>query len=119
MAAARANRRLGHLAPHKEEAIDRACIMIVDGRHHDQFVVDAVQGGAGTSTNMNGIVVRWLEGRGSLGSDLSVERCSAAFGSKLLPSSPTARSGLIARPAPNRILKMDALTQKIVSKDKF
>ena len=53
-AAARANRRLGHLAPAKADAIDRACDLIAkDGRFHDQFVVDAVQGGAGTSTNMN------------------------------------------------------------------
>lgn len=52
-AAARANRRLGHLAPAKADAIERACDLIAGGRFHDQFVVDAVQGGAGTSTNMN------------------------------------------------------------------
>ena len=53
-AAARANRRLGHLPAAKAEAIERACDLIArDGRFHDQFVVDAVQGGAGTSTNMN------------------------------------------------------------------
>ena len=53
-AAARANRRLGHLPAAKAEAIDRACDLIAkEGRYHNQFVVDAVQGGAGTSTNMN------------------------------------------------------------------
>src|ERR1700691_1895292 len=53
-AAARANRRLGHLAAAKADAIDRACDLIAkDGRFHDQFVVDAIQGGAATSTNMN------------------------------------------------------------------
>jgi aspartate ammonia-lyase len=53
-AAARANRRLGNLSPEKAEAIERACSLIAEnGRFHDQFVVDAVQGGAGTSTNMN------------------------------------------------------------------
>ncbi|HXW70046.1 MAG TPA: aspartate ammonia-lyase [Methylocella sp.] len=53
-AAARANRRLKQLAPEKAEAIDSACDLIAkDGRFLDQFVVDAVQGGAGTSTNMN------------------------------------------------------------------
>ncbi|MGH6857766.1 MAG: lyase family protein, partial [Methylocella sp.] len=53
-AAARANRRLTQLAPEKADAIDRACDLIAkDGRFLDQFVVDAVQGGAGTSTNMN------------------------------------------------------------------
>ena len=53
-AAARANRRLGYLPAAKAEAIERACSIIGNnGEHHDQFVVDAVQGGAGTSTNMN------------------------------------------------------------------
>jgi aspartate ammonia-lyase len=52
-AAARANRRLGYLAAEKADAIERACTLIAEGRYHDQFVVDAVQGGAGTSTNMN------------------------------------------------------------------
>ncbi|HEX2941175.1 MAG TPA: aspartate ammonia-lyase [Rhodopila sp.] len=54
LAAARANRRLGLLPPAKAAAIERGCDMIAnEGRFHDQFVVDAVQGGAGTSTNMN------------------------------------------------------------------
>ncbi|PPQ36567.1 aspartate ammonia-lyase [Rhodopila globiformis] len=54
LAAARANRRLGYLDPVKAAAIEQACEMIAcEGRFHDQFVVDAVQGGAGTSTNMN------------------------------------------------------------------
>lgn len=53
-AAARANRRLGSLDPAKAAAIEAACVSIVrDGINHDQFVVDVVQGGAGTSTNMN------------------------------------------------------------------
>lgn len=53
-AAARANRNLGHLSPHKADLIERACTLIAsEGRYHDQFVVDVVQGGAGTSTNMN------------------------------------------------------------------
>lgn len=54
LAAARANRRLDCLDPVKAAAIEKACLMIADeGRFHDQFVVDAIQGGAGTSTNMN------------------------------------------------------------------
>lgn len=53
-AAARANRRLGQLPAEKADAIDRACDLIAkDRRFLDQFVVDVVQGGAGTSTNMN------------------------------------------------------------------
>ena len=47
-------RRLGYLSAEKAEAIEKACKRIGnEGKHHDQFVVDAVQGGAGTSTNMN------------------------------------------------------------------
>ncbi len=52
-AAARANLGLGLLDAEVAAAIDRACQEIVDGHHHGHFVVDAVQGGAGTSTNMN------------------------------------------------------------------
>lgn len=52
-AAALANRDLEVLAPHKAEAIVAACDDIIAGSLHDQFVVDLIQGGAGTSTNMN------------------------------------------------------------------
>jgi aspartate ammonia-lyase len=52
-AAARANRKLGHLPQDKALAIDQACDAIIAGGFAEQFVVDAIQGGAGTSTNMN------------------------------------------------------------------
>ncbi|MGC8763711.1 MAG: aspartate ammonia-lyase [Acidobacteriota bacterium] len=52
-AAALANRDLGLLAPPVAEAMARACDEIAAGALHDQFVVDMLQGGAGTSTNMN------------------------------------------------------------------
>jgi aspartate ammonia-lyase len=53
-AAARANRRLGYLEPGKADVIDRACTLVAEDRGYDAaFVVDAIQGGAGTSTNMN------------------------------------------------------------------
>jgi len=52
-AAARANRRLELLDATVAQAIDRAAQEIVDGHWHGHFVVDMVQGGAGTSTNMN------------------------------------------------------------------
>ncbi|WP_422746251.1 aspartate ammonia-lyase [Mycobacterium sp. WMMD1722] len=53
MGAARANRGFGLLGAERAEAIVTACEEIRDGRLHDQFVVDVIQGGAGTSTNMN------------------------------------------------------------------
>ena len=52
-AAARANRDLGVLSAEKADIIDKVCARIADGEWHDQFVVGVVQGGAGTSTNMN------------------------------------------------------------------
>ena len=52
-AAALANRELGMLDGEKCEVIVRACEAIRGGKLHDQFVVDVIQGGAGTSTNMN------------------------------------------------------------------
>ena len=52
-AAAQANCELGVLAKDKMEAICTACEEILAGKLHDQFVVDMIQGGAGTSTNMN------------------------------------------------------------------
>ena len=53
MAAARANMRTGLLSLEKGEAIVRAAKEITEGRLLDQFITDAFQGGAGTSTNMN------------------------------------------------------------------
>jgi aspartate ammonia-lyase len=52
-AAARANREVGVLTDQKAAWIDDACQRIIDGELHDQFVVGVIQGGAGTSTNMN------------------------------------------------------------------
>ncbi|HEX2208457.1 MAG TPA: lyase family protein, partial [Longimicrobium sp.] len=52
-AAALANRELGLLTDEVADAIVRACREVRDGKLHEQFVVDVVQGGAGTSTNMN------------------------------------------------------------------
>ncbi len=52
-AAAQANRQLGLLDATRTDAIVAACREVIDGQLHDQFVVDVIQGGAGTSTNMN------------------------------------------------------------------
>lgn len=52
-AAAQANAELGALEAKIAEAIAKACDEILAGKLHEQFVVDMIQGGAGTSTNMN------------------------------------------------------------------
>jgi len=53
MAATRANYELGLLPKQIADAIIQACQEINDNRFHSHFVVDMIQGGAGTSTNMN------------------------------------------------------------------
>ncbi len=52
-AAAHANAALGLLPREIASAIEEAAAEIRAGRHHEHFLVDAIQGGAGTSTNMN------------------------------------------------------------------
>ncbi len=52
-AAALANHELGLLDERRCDAIVKACDELLAGKLHDQFVVDVIQGGAGTSTNMN------------------------------------------------------------------
>jgi aspartate ammonia-lyase len=52
-AAALANRDLGVIEPRIADAIIRGCDRLINGEFVDQFVTDFIQGGAGTSTNMN------------------------------------------------------------------
>lgn len=52
-AAAFANNEIGLLSDELKEAISFACDELIAGKFHKQFVVDMIQGGAGTSTNMN------------------------------------------------------------------
>lgn len=53
MAAAQANHELGLLTDEQANGIIVACQEILDGKHHEHFPVDMIQGGAGTTTNMN------------------------------------------------------------------
>lgn len=52
-AAAKTNFELGLLDQSIYEAIDQACDELLEGSMHDQFPIDMIQGGAGTSVNMN------------------------------------------------------------------
>ncbi|KGP75119.1 aspartate ammonia-lyase [Desulfosporosinus sp. Tol-M] len=52
-AAAEANMHIGALSPEIGKAIVEASRELIEGLLHDQFVVDVIQGGAGTSVNMN------------------------------------------------------------------
>ncbi|HKW82106.1 MAG TPA: lyase family protein, partial [Burkholderiaceae bacterium] len=52
-AAALTNAELRVIDTKRADAIVRACDDLIGGSLHEQFVVDVIQGGAGTSTNMN------------------------------------------------------------------
>jgi len=52
-AAAITNYEIGHLDKKRTDAIVKACDEIIAGKMLDQFIVDPIQGGAGTSLNMN------------------------------------------------------------------
>lgn len=97
-AAALANEELGLLAPEKAAAIVGACREVRSGGLHDQFVVDVIQGGAGTSTNMNAnevIANRALEllghGRGSTGT-CTPTRTSTSASPRTTSTRPPSRS---------------------------
>lgn len=53
LAAAEANLSLGLITPEQGGAIQQAAREIIDGRHHEHFVVDVFQAGAGVSLHMN------------------------------------------------------------------
>jgi len=74
-AAAITNREIGLLEPRIAEAIVKACDEILAGRFRADFVVDPIQGGAGTSLNMNAnevIANRAIELLGGRKGDYSV-----------------------------------------------
>ena len=52
-AAARTNQKAGVLEAERADAIEKACDEVLTGSLNAEFIVDAVQGGAGTSANMN------------------------------------------------------------------
>lgn len=74
-AAAITNEKSGKLDRRIAQAIIKACDEILDGNLRDQFIVDAIQGGAGTSANMNAnevIANRAIEILGGVKGDYSI-----------------------------------------------
>lgn len=53
LGAAQANNELGVLSDEHYDAIEFACLELLKGKYADQFPIDMIQGGAGTSVNMN------------------------------------------------------------------
>lgn len=74
-AAAITNRNANLLDSNIANAIIKSCDEIIEGSLHDQFIVDAIQGGAGTSSNMNAnevIANRAIEILGGTKGDYSI-----------------------------------------------
>jgi len=74
-AAAITNFEVGRLDKKRADAIVQACDEIVSGKLHEEFIVDPIQGGAGTSLNMNAnevIANRAIEILGGKKGDYSV-----------------------------------------------
>lgn len=74
-ACALTNYELGDLSKTQINAIMQACNEIIDGKLHEEFIVDPIQGGAGTSSNMNAnevIANRALEILGHARSDYDI-----------------------------------------------
>lgn len=74
-AAAITNCEVGELDKRRTDAIVKACDEIIMGKFHDQFLIDPIQGGAGTSLNMNAnevIANRAIEILGGKKGDYSV-----------------------------------------------
>ena len=87
-AAAITNCEVGLLEKKKAQAIVQACDEIVSGKFHNEFIVDPVQGGAGTSLNMNAnevIANRAIEILGGKKGDYTIinPRFSAFFQTEL------------------------------------
>ncbi len=69
------NHKVGEMDETIKDAICRACDEIVEGKLHDQFICDPIQGGAGTTANMNAnevIANRAIEILGGVKGDYSI-----------------------------------------------
>ena len=74
-ASAITNCEVGILEKKKAQAIVQACDEIIEGKFHDDFIVDPIQGGAGTSLNMNAnevIANRAIESLGGKKGDYTI-----------------------------------------------
>ncbi|SFK15323.1 Lyase [Bradyrhizobium sp. Gha] len=101
-AAALSNMELGLLDQRRGRAIVAACEELRAGRLHDQFVVDVIQGGAGTSTNKSGCAKR-----GCCFDEINLPAVRA--GSSIMPDK--RERGLLTEAALAAILKPEMLTR--------
>ena len=94
LGAAIANHELGLLTDEQYEAIAQACREIMEGKHHEFFPVDMIQGGAGTTTNMNAnevIANRALESWATSAANTSSARPTTMSTARSRPTTPIRR----------------------------
>ena len=94
LGAAIANHAMGLLSDELFGAISQACREIMAGRFHEFFPVDMIQGGAGTTTNMNAnevIANRALEIMGTRAANISTARPTTTSTVRSRPTTPTLR----------------------------
>ena len=94
LGAAVANHDMGLLSDELFNAISQACREIMEGKFHEFFPVDMIQGGAGTTTNMNAnevIANRALEIMGHARGEYHVARPTTMSTARSLPTTPTLR----------------------------
>lgn len=120
-AAAITNCEVGILDKKKAKAIVQACDEILDGKFHNDFIVDPIQGGAGTSLNMNAnevIANRAIEIMGGQKGDYSIVNpnddvnCSQST-NDVIPTAGKMTSLRLLRPLKKELKRLyDALCKK-------
>ena len=122
-ACAIANLKAGQLPENIAVAIEQACDEILEGKLHKEFIVDPVQGSAGTSMNMNAnevIANRAIEIMGGKKGDYSIVHPNdhVNYGQSTNDVIPTAGKITIIKFADNLIRALDELYDALIRKSK-
>ena len=115
------NHAVGELSDDITNAIVKACDEIIDGKYHDQFLCDPIQGGAGTTANMNAnevIANRAIEILGGKKGDYSIVHPNdhvnhAQSTNDVIPTAAKLTSASLLKKALVQVRRLqDALTEK-------
>ena len=118
-AAAYANNRIGRLENKKYTAIGRAVDEILKGKYDNEFITDQIQGGAGTSTNMNVNEVISSRAQEFLNNDTVVHpHDDANMGQSTNDVIPTAVRIMLLRLIDDLIDEMKLLSKSLAKKEK-
>lgn len=122
-ASAITNQQAGLLNDKIANVISIACDEIINGKFHDQFIVDAIQGGAGTSANMNAnevIANRAIELLGCQKGDYSVVHPNDHVNMAQSTNDviPTAGKLTILKLVPRLITQLEELYSALIAKSK-